>query len=396
MTHISLNDIKTSEFIDYIVNQKIDYTSEIKYLLPVFPKLVRQICNYLNILIKLKNPPKNCSTKINELITQSNLNAKNQNLIRVALNSYFQDRIKLGKILAGVEQIPSFSFKDSAGQDWQGACISLAGVHTLTNSDRIFAPENGSSILAAVADGVTNSSPPRKIKETDELYQTRKQELVNNPNLKFSYKSNLLGQKVADAVIKSLDDPTLDTQKISKGIPWSKFPEDTAGSCTLSTVHREKNEIHLQTIGDSPIFIFNKRKNKIYYTENTSGEVLTSSIRVERLQNQKKITFLKPERYNPININDIDWIMVASDGIFGTHHERRQVKTLLEQNKNKTPQEIIQEVLGSAHQKGSNDDISIVLVKPFSRLQRIAHAVQEFILLQPRANSNSFASYSSS
>jgi serine/threonine protein phosphatase PrpC len=400
MTHISLNEIKTSEFIDYIVNQKIDYKSEIKYLLPVFPKLVNQICNYLNRLIQLKDPPKNCSTTINELITKSNLDAKNQNLIRVALNSYFQDRIKLGKILAGIEQIPSFSFRDSAGQYWQGASISLAGVHTLSNSDRIFAPKNSSSILAAVADGVTISAPPQKDNETDEEYLSRWESLLKDSESKFFYKSNLLGQKVADVVIKSLDNPEIDDDKsldkILNNISNEDFLNYTAGSCTLSYVHRDENKIHLQTIGDSPIFVFNKEKNKIYYTKNISGEVLTSSIRVERLPDQKNITISKPERYNPININDVGWIMVGSDGIFGTNHERRQVKTLLEKNKNKTPQEIIQEVLRSAHQAGSNDDISIVLVKPVSRLKGIGYAVKEFILLQPRANSNSFASNSSS
>jgi serine/threonine protein phosphatase PrpC len=318
----------------------------------------------------------------------------------VALNSYFQDRIKLGKILAGIEQIPSFSFKDSAGQYWQGASISLAGVHTLTNSDRIFAPKKGSSILAAVADGVTISAPPQKDNETDEELQTNWESLLNNSEARFSYKSNLLGQKVADAVIKSLDNPEIDDDKsldrILNNISNDDFPNYTAGSCTLSYVHRNENKIQLQTIGDSPIFIYNKEKNKISCAENIFGEVLTSSIRVERLPDQKNITISKPERYNPININDIGWIMVGSDGIFGTHHERRQVKTLLEKNKNKTPQEIIQEVLRSAHQAGSNDDISIVLVKPVSRLKRIGYAVQEFILLQPRANRYSFASNSPS
>ncbi len=400
MTHISLNDIKTSEFIDYIVNQKIDYRSEIKYLLPVFPKLVNEICNYLDDVIKLNDPPKDCSTKINELITKSSLDAQNQNLVRLALNSYFQDRIKLGKILAGIEQIPSFSFKDSAGQYWQGACISLAGVHTLTNSDRIFAPKDGSSILAAVADGVTISAPPQKDNETDEEYLSRWESLLNNSESKFFYKSNLLGQKVADAVIKSLDNPEIDDDKsldkILNNISNDDFPAYTSGSCTLSWIYRDEDKIQLQTIGDSPIFIYNKEKNKIYYTKNISEEVLTSSIRVERLPDQKNITISKPERYNSININDVGWIMVASDGIFGTNHKRHEVKTLLEQNRNNTPQEIIQEVLRSAHQAGSNDDISIVLVKPVSRLKRIGYAVQKFILLQPRANRYSFASNSPS
>jgi serine/threonine protein phosphatase PrpC len=395
MTHISLNEIKTSDFISYIVKPRTNYQQEINYLLPVFPNLVNEICNHLDDVIKLNNPPEDCSIKINRLITESNLVANNQNLVRLALNSYFQDRIKLGKILAGVEQIPSFSFKDSAGQYWQGASISLAGVHTLTNSDRIFAPKDGSSILAAVADGVTISAPPKKDNETDEEYSSRLRSLLNNSESRFFYKSNLLGQKVADTVIRCLRNPELDKNDILDQIPHDDFPAYTSGSCTLSWIYRDKDLIHRQTIGDSPIFVFKKKENEISYTENTSGEVLTSSIHVERLQDQKKITVLRPQQHSPININDIGWIMVASDGIFGTNHERHEVKTLLEQNKHKTPQKIIQEVLRSAHQAGSNDDISIVLVKPVLKTNRLSNAAEKYAL-QPRANSNSFASYSPS
>jgi serine/threonine protein phosphatase PrpC len=391
MDDIKLNQIKTSDFIYYIVGQKTDYRQELNYLLPVFPKLVDQICNYLNTVIQLKEPPQDCSTQIDKLITKSTLNAKNQNLVRLALNSYFQDRIKLGKILADVDQIPSFSFRDSSEQYWQEASISLAGVHTLTNSDRILAPKNGSSILAAVADGVTISAPPKKDSETKKQYQARKQELFKNRESRFDYKSNLLGQKVADAVIKSLENPEINDneslEKILNNISNDDFPSYTAGSTTLSCVHRDKNEIHLQTIGDSPIFVFNKSKNKIYYTNNISGEVLTSSIRVKRLPDQKRVTPSKPEQYKPINIKDIGWIMVASDGIFGPNHERREVKTLLAKNKDKAPQEIIKEVLRSAHAAGSSDDISIVLVKPVSKYTQLVYFLLALISLQPRTNS---------
>jgi serine/threonine protein phosphatase PrpC len=396
MTDINLNKIKTSDFISYIVNPKTNYQQEINYLLPVFPNLVNEICNHLDDVIKLNNPPEDCSITINRLITESNLDANNQNLVRLALNSYFQDRIKLGKILAGVEPIPSFRFKDSSGQYWQGASISLAGVHTLTNSDRIFAPKNGSSILAAVADGVTISAPPQKDNEKPQDYSIRFRSLLDNQESKFYYKSNLLGQKVADAVIQNLNDPTLEPQKILEKIPWSKFPVDTAGSCTLSWIYRDKDLIHRQTIGDSPIFVFKKKENEISYTENTSGAVLTSSIHVEKLQDQKKITVSEPEQHNPININDVGWIMVASDGIFGKGFNRKKVEEILKSNQDKAPQEIIQEVLRSAHQAGSNDDISIVLVKPVSKLNQLLFVLAALICLQPRANSNNFASNSSS
>jgi serine/threonine protein phosphatase PrpC len=400
MGDIKLNQIKTSDFIGNLVNNQRTFKKELNRLLPVFPELVGQICDYLDSVSRLDNPPEDCYSNINGLITNSSLSDKNQNLVRLALNSYFQDRIKLGKILAGVEQIPSFSFKDSAGQYWQGASISLAGVHTLTNSDRIFAPKDGSSILAAVADGVTLTIPPKKENETFEELQTNWKLLLNNPEARFSYKSNLLGQKVADAVIKSLDNPEIDDDKfldrILNNISNDDFPNYTSGSCTLSCVHRDENKIQLQTIGDSPIFIFNKKKNKIYYTENISEEVLTSSIHVERFPDEKRITPSEPERYNSININDVGWIMVASDGIFETNHKRDQVKTLLEQNKYKTPQEIIQEVLRSAHQAGSNDDISIVLVKPVSKLNQLLYVLAALMSLQPRANRYSFASNSPS
>jgi len=385
------NQIKTSDFIAYRDRQKTDYRQELNYLLPVFPKLVDQICNYLNIVIQLNEQPEDCSKNINKLITNYILKDKDQNLVRLALNSYFQDRIKLGKILAGVDQIPSFSFRDSSGQYWQRASISLAGVHTLTNSDRVLQPRDDSSILAAVADGVTISAPPKQKSETDEEYTARWESLLDNPEARFSYKSNLLGQKVADAVIKSLENPEIDDDKfldeILENISNNDFPSYTAGSTTLSCVHRDKNEIHLQTIGDSPIFIFNKSENKIHYTNNISGEVLTSSIRVERLPNEKIATPSQAEQYQPININDIGWIMVASDGIFGPGHERHEVKTLLAKNKDKAPQAIIKEVLRSAHKAGSIDDISIVLVKPVSKYTQLVNFLLALISLQPRTNS---------
>jgi len=391
MGDIQLNRIKTLDFIAYISRQETDYRRELNDLLPVFPELVNQICDYLDNLIELKEPPEYCSTIINTLITESNLCDNDQNLVRLALNSYFQDRIKLDKILADYEQIPSFSFRDSSGQNWQGASISLAGVDTLTNSDRVLQPQDGSSILAAVADGVTISAPPKQKSERVEEYTARWDSLLDDPEAGFSYKSNLLGQKVADAVIKSLGNLEINDneslKKILNNISNNDFPSYTAGSTTLSCVHRDKNEIHLQTIGDSPIFVFNKSKNKIYYTKNISDEDSTSSIRVERLLNKKTVTPSKPKQYKRINIQDIGWIMVASNGIFVPNHGRDEVKNLLQQNQDKAPQEIIKEVLRSAHKAGSNDDISIVLVKPISSFKQIIRS-------KPRTDSYSFASNS--
>ena len=86
--------------------------------------------------------------------------------------------------------------------------------------------------------------------------------------------------------------------------------------------------------------------------------------------------------------------MVASDGIFQSDHNRSAVKNILKKIKNHNPQQIIYEILKAAHEAGSNDDISIVLIKPVPKYKQLFYTLSALFCLQPSTNSNNFASYS--
>jgi serine/threonine protein phosphatase PrpC len=312
-----------------------------------------------------------------------------------ALYNFFNDKVRLAKILADKNCIESKNFVDNSEQTWQSSSISISGAHTPENSDVILNPQNKKKVLAAVADGVSislpgnnfekfenkfNSEQKRAIKQLSDVLHKKETELQLPKEFeqRFEYIALCLGQKVAKAIISNLEKANNDAE-IDSAITTelnqlleNHFPDELAleGGSTLSMVLDEGEDIQFKKIGDSPIYYYDKQKKQIICLDQSEhSSVLTEGIGFYNLFGFKGAVEVQLGSSEKIKKSNIGWILVASDGLLGYEKDPNKfVDFLLEKfpsgQKDLDTQTLTQAGLEFAKANNSNDDISISVIKP--------------------------------
>ena len=307
---------------------------------------------------------------------------------------YIYEVNRLKQTIAQPQTIDIHNFTDASGSYWQSASASFAGTHTFAyNSDAVYTPVSGTSVLAAVADGITMSPPStygRGLDSQNQMVQEQRDRLSRKSNSLIEpaeYKSRCLGAKVANAIMQALNtaaDKLIsvdDLRKLLQGpvlrknfLESSALPQGAyAGASTLSVALDEKEKVRILTLADSPVFYFDKKSQEIKFIgPEEHSHIVTDSLHIDHVSTNDADTsssVLSPFTHDrQIPKSDIGWIMIASDGILGEARGPQNLIDFLNTDlgdkvPNVNPQTLAAKALEFAYLNKSHDDISVTVLQ---------------------------------
>lgn len=242
-------------------------------------------------------------------------------------------------------KIPLVNFSDTSGTQWHSATVSLTGTHTHgVNSDAVLTHKTNrpNSILAAVADGVTNHNHP------EYPAKTAAQSLIQSL-------TKLTGDQIPDMNQLELD---LKQEVIEKHTGDEKI---TAAS-TLSYALDRGDKIDFVAKGDSPIVVFGNDSEVVWQTKD-NGAGLSDTPSVSRCNNSISIDSRnQSNNYFTCTKSAIKAFAVMSDGIVKHEDLDKFVVYIKSRGGLTSPQAFTSAALDYSNLKQSTDDRSIQVV----------------------------------